>query len=62
MSYIPFGGYKPVPDYELVKNGKEDYYWGMGLTAEARNFINSSPIKHLQSVGLHVQPIWHLCN
>jgi acetyl-CoA acyltransferase len=35
MSYIPFGGYKPVPDYELVKNGKEDYYWGMGLTAEA---------------------------
>ena len=34
MSYIPFGGYKPVPDYELVKNGKEDYYWGMGLTAE----------------------------
>ena len=35
MSYIPFGGYKPVHDYELVKNGKEDYYWGMGLTAEA---------------------------
>ena len=35
MSYIPFGGYKPVPDYELVKNGKEDFYWGMGLTAEA---------------------------
>lgn len=35
MSYIPFGGYKPVPDYELVKKGKEDYYWGMGLTAEA---------------------------
>ncbi len=35
MSYIPFGGYKPVPDYELVKNGKEVYYWGMGLTAEA---------------------------
>lgn len=35
MSYIPMGGYKPVPDYELAKNGKEDYYWGMGLTAEA---------------------------
>jgi len=35
MSYIPFGGYKPVPDYEIVKKGKEDYYWGMGLTAEA---------------------------
>jgi acetyl-CoA acyltransferase len=35
MSFIPFGGYKPVPDYELVKKGNEDYYWGMGLTAEA---------------------------
>lgn len=35
MSYIPMGGYKPVPDYTLAKNGKEDYYWGMGLTAEA---------------------------
>lgn len=35
MSFIPFGGYKPVPDYEIVKNGNEDYYWGMGLTAEA---------------------------
>jgi len=35
MSYIPFGGYKPVPDYDVVKNGNEDYYWGMGLTAEA---------------------------
>ncbi len=35
MSFIPFGGYKPVPDYEIVKKGNEDYYWGMGLTAEA---------------------------
>lgn len=35
MSYIPMGGYKPVPDYKLAKNGHEDYYWGMGLTAEA---------------------------
>ena len=35
MSFIPFGGYKPVPDYKIVKNGNEDYYWGMGLTAEA---------------------------
>lgn len=35
MSYIPMGGYKPVPDYQTVKQGKEDYYWGMGLTAEA---------------------------
>lgn len=35
MSYIPMGGYKPVPDYQLAKEGREDYYWGMGLTAEA---------------------------
>ena len=35
MSYIPMGGYKPTPDYDVVKNGNEDYYWGMGLTAEA---------------------------
>ena len=34
MSYIPMGGYKPVPNYEVAKNGNEDFYWGMGLTAE----------------------------
>lgn len=35
MSYIPMGGYRPVPNYEIAKAGHEDYYWGMGLTAEA---------------------------
>jgi acetyl-CoA acyltransferase len=35
MSFIPMGGYKPTPDYALAKAGHEDYYWGMGLTAEA---------------------------
>ncbi len=35
MSYIPMGGYKPTPDYGVTKEGHEDYYWGMGLTAEA---------------------------
>lgn len=35
MSYIPMGGYKPTPDYKIAKAGHEDYYWGMGLTAEA---------------------------
>lgn len=34
MSFIPMGGYKPVPDYAIAQQGKEDYYWGMGLTAE----------------------------
>jgi acetyl-CoA acyltransferase len=35
MSYIPMGGYRAVPNYKAAKNGHEDYYWGMGLTAEA---------------------------
>ena len=35
MSFIPMGGYKPTPDYAVAKEGHEDYYWGMGLTAEA---------------------------
>ncbi len=35
MSFIPMGGYRPTPDYAMAKAGNEDYYWGMGLTAEA---------------------------
>ena len=35
MSYIPMGGYRPVPNYKSAIEGHEDYYWGMGLTAEA---------------------------
>jgi len=34
MSPIPFGGWRIVPNYEVAKNNA-DYYWGMGLTAEA---------------------------
>ncbi len=34
MSPIPFGGWKIVPNYEITKT-HADYYWGMGLTAEA---------------------------
>lgn len=34
MSYIPMGGYKPVPDPKYAKTNP-DYYWGMGYTAEA---------------------------
>lgn len=33
MSYIPMGGYKPVPETEVAKT-HPDYYWGMGYTAE----------------------------
>jgi len=35
MSSVPMGGYKPELNYEVVKAGHEDYYWGMGTTAEA---------------------------
>lgn len=35
MSYIPMGGYRAVPNYKAAAEGHEDYYWGMGLTAEA---------------------------
>jgi acetyl-CoA acyltransferase len=34
MSPIPFGGWKVVPNLDVAKN-HADYYWGMGLTAEA---------------------------
>ena len=34
MSYIPMGGYKPVPESDTAKSNP-DYYWGMGYTAEA---------------------------
>ncbi len=34
MSPIPFGGWKIVPNYKYVQSNP-DYYWGMGLTAEA---------------------------
>jgi acetyl-CoA acyltransferase len=46
MSFIPMGGYKPTPDYAVAKAGNEDYYWGMGLTAEvAQQFKVSEKIK-----------------
>lgn len=34
MSPIPFGGWRIVPNAEVAKNNP-DWYWGMGLTAEA---------------------------
>jgi len=34
MSPIPFGGWKIVPNFRYVQSHPE-YYWGMGLTAEA---------------------------
>jgi acetyl-CoA acyltransferase len=34
MSGMPFGGWKLVPNAKIAKN-HPDWYWGMGLTAEA---------------------------
>ncbi|MET4142301.1 acetyl-CoA C-acyltransferase [Pedobacter sp. UYP1] len=34
MSGMPFGGWKVVPNYEVAQKNP-DWYWGMGLTAEA---------------------------
>ncbi|NNG11141.1 MAG: thiolase family protein, partial [Arenibacter sp.] len=35
MSAVPMTGYKTELNYDLAKAGHEDYYWGMGNTAEA---------------------------
>ncbi len=35
MSAVPMTGYKTELNYDLVNSGHEDYYWGMGNTAEA---------------------------
>src|SRR3954453_8993834 len=34
MSPIPFGGWKIIPNYRLVQ-ANPDYYWGMGINAQA---------------------------
>lgn len=35
MSSVPMTGFKTELNYDLVKSGHENYYWGMGNTAEA---------------------------
>jgi len=35
MSAVPMTGFKPELNYDVIKSGHEDYYWGMGNTAEA---------------------------
>lgn len=34
MSPIPFGGWRVIPNFEVARD-HPDWYWGMGLTAEA---------------------------
>ena len=59
MSYIPMTGYKPVPSYNTVSQGKEDYYWGMGLTAEqvAKDFNISREDQDVFSFNSHMKAI-----
>ena len=35
MSAVPMTGFKPELNYDTISAGHEDYYWGMGNTAEA---------------------------
>ncbi len=35
MSSVPMTGNKPELNYDIAQAGNEDYYWGMGNTAEA---------------------------
>ena len=35
MSAVPMTGYKTELNYDVINCGHEDYYWGMGNTAEA---------------------------
>ena len=35
MTSVPMTGFKPELNYNIVNSGNEDYYWGMGNTAEA---------------------------
>lgn len=35
MSSVPMSGFKTELNYDLINSGHEDYYWGMGNTAEA---------------------------
>ncbi len=35
MSAVPMTGYKTELNYDIAKSGREEYYWGMGNTAEA---------------------------
>lgn len=58
MSPIPFGGWKIVPNYEVAKNNP-DYYWGMGLTAEAvaREYKVSREDQDLFSLASHKKAV-----
>lgn len=58
MSPIPFGGWRIVPNAP-VANANHDYYWGMGLTAEAvaKEFNVSRDDQDAFAFGSHMKAI-----
>jgi acetyl-CoA acyltransferase len=58
MSPIPFGGWKIIPNYEIARE-HPDYYWGMGLTAEAvaREYEVSREDQDIFSYNSHVKAL-----
>jgi acetyl-CoA acyltransferase len=58
MSTIPFGGWKVIPNYNIAKT-HPDYYWGMGLTAEAvaKEYAVSREDQDLFSYNSHQKAI-----
>jgi len=58
MSPIPFGGHKIVPNYEVARD-HGDYYWGMGLTAEAvaKKFKVSREDQDAFALGSHLEAL-----
>ncbi len=58
MSPIPFGGWKIAPNYNWAKSNP-DYYWGMGLTAEAvaREFNISREDQDVFSYNSHMKAL-----
>lgn len=56
MSPIPFGGWRLVPNADLAKK-HQDWYWGMGLTAEAvaRQYGVTREMQDEFAVGSHAK-------
>ena len=58
MSPIPFGGWRIVPHYKVSKDNPE-WYWGMGLTAEAvaEKFNVSRSVQDEFALNSHLKAI-----
>ena len=50
MSAVPMTGFKPELNYDVVNAGHEEYYWGMGNTAEVdQTYIDANGKKATKS-------------